>query len=135
MVTMTENSTEITSNGDSTVKDRLLDNLYTQQVKRFLLASVGAVVLAQEEIEEFVDRLVEKGEIGVKDGRKLIEETFNRRREQAKEGMDKVEKQIDDRVEKILDKMNVATKKDVDEIQSTLEKLVGQMEKATKASK
>lgn len=135
MATMTAKKTEIDTGDESPVKDRLLDNLYTQQVKRFLLASVGAVVLAQEEIEEFVNRLVEKGEIGVKDGKKLIEETFKKRREQAKDGIDKVEKQIDDRVIQILDKMNVATKKDVDDIQKTLEKLVGQMEKATKGAK
>ncbi len=118
-----------------TVKDRLLDNAWSQQVKKLLLASVGAVVLAQEEIEEFVQRLVEKGELGVKDGKRLVEETFKSRREQAKKGMDKLEKTIDDRIVKVLDRMNVATKRDVEAIQSTLDRIATQIEKASTKSK
>ena len=40
--------------------------------RKVLLAGVGAVALAQDEIEEFVNKLVERGEIAEKDGRKLI---------------------------------------------------------------
>ena len=39
-------------------------------VRRVLMAGVGAVALAQEEIDEFVGKLVERGEIAEKDGRK-----------------------------------------------------------------
>src|SRR4051812_14566433 len=49
-------------------------------LRKVALASVGAVVLAQEEIEEFVRRLVEKGEIAEKDGRTLVRDLLEKRR-------------------------------------------------------
>ncbi len=66
----------------------------TEMVRRVLLAGVGGVVLAQEEIEDFVDRLVDKGEIAEQDGKKLINDWMNARRKQTA----KVEKKVDDRV-------------------------------------
>ncbi|MBI4614785.1 MAG: phasin family protein [Planctomycetes bacterium] len=122
-----------TPEDEKSVKDRILDHAWTQQVRKVLMAGVGAVVLAQEEIEEFVNKLVDKGEIGYKDARKLVEETFQSRRDQAKKGIDKLEKTIDERIEKILDRMNVATKKDVEAVQASLQRLAGQLDKALKA--
>jgi poly(hydroxyalkanoate) granule-associated protein len=48
--------------------------------RKVLLAAVGAVALAQDEIEEYVKRLVERGEIAEKDGRALMQEVFERRK-------------------------------------------------------
>jgi hypothetical protein len=39
--------------------------------RKVLLAGVGAAVLAQDEISDFVDRLVERGEIAEQDARNL----------------------------------------------------------------
>jgi len=44
-----------------------------------LLAGVGAVSLAQEEINNFLDRLVERGELAETDARKLVREVVERR--------------------------------------------------------
>ena len=40
-----------------------------EAARRVLLAGMGAVALAQEEAEDFVNRLVERGEIAEKDAR------------------------------------------------------------------
>jgi polyhydroxyalkanoate synthesis regulator phasin len=75
--------------------------------RKVLLASIGAVALAQDEIEDFVNRLVERGEIAEKDGRKLV---MDRRKKEAEKAEDEVGK----RVEEVLDRMNVPTKADIE---------------------
>ena len=44
----------------------------TGQIRRVLLAGVGMAFLAKDEVSDFVDRLVEKGESAERDGRKLV---------------------------------------------------------------
>jgi poly(hydroxyalkanoate) granule-associated protein len=53
--------------------------------RRILLASVGAVAVAQDELEEFVDKLIERGEIAEKDGRKLMFEMKEKRKKRSQE--------------------------------------------------
>ncbi len=55
-------------------------NSLLEMARKVLLASFGAVVLAQEEVESFVEKLVERGEIAEKDGRKLLRELRERRK-------------------------------------------------------
>jgi poly(hydroxyalkanoate) granule-associated protein len=102
--------------------------------RRVLLASVGAVVLAQEEIEDFVNRLVEKGEIAEKDGKKLVKDILERRKKETA----KVEKEVDDRiesiVEKVLGRMNVPTKSDIDALSKKIGELSQKVEDLKKPS-
>ena len=81
-----------------------------EMVRKVLLASIGAVALGKEEIEDFVDRLVERGEIAEKDGRKLVREVMDRRKKEAR----KAEDELNKNVESVLDKMNVPSKGDID---------------------
>jgi poly(hydroxyalkanoate) granule-associated protein len=101
-------------------------------VRRVLMAGVGVVVLTKDEIEDFVSKLIERGEIAEQDGRRLIREVLHRQREEAAEVADKVEgvaekmqeetgKQItraesmlDQRIESILSRLNVPSKSDID---------------------
>ena len=51
---------------------------FFQLSRKVLLAGIGAAVLAQEEIENFVNRMVERGEIAEKDARQLAREIVDR---------------------------------------------------------
>jgi polyhydroxyalkanoate synthesis regulator phasin len=51
-------------------------------VHKILLAGVGAVALAQSEIELFVERLVERGELAEKDGKALVSDILDQQRRQ-----------------------------------------------------
>lgn len=82
-------------------------NRLFQASRKVLLASVGAVGLAQDEIEDFVNRLVKRGEIAEKDARKLIREVTDKRAKHAGKGAEK-------QLEKLLDRMNVPTKADIE---------------------
>ena len=88
-------------------------------VRRVLLASVGAVVLTQEEIEKFVNRLVEKGEIAERDGTKMVRDILERR----KETIEKAGDEVDDRLERILNRMSVPSKRDIDELSKKIAEL------------
>jgi poly(hydroxyalkanoate) granule-associated protein len=100
-----------------------------EAARKVLLASIGAVALAQDEIEEFVDKLVERGEIAEKDGRKLVREVMDRRQKEAH----KAEDELGKRIEEVLDRMNVPTKADIEALGekiSTLTKKVEDLKKA-----
>ena len=87
-----------------------------ETARKVLLAGVGAVALAQEEIEEFVNKLIDRGEIAERDGRKLIDELMDKRRKKTREA----EEQLDERVEDLLDRMNVPTKADIEAISAKI---------------
>jgi poly(hydroxyalkanoate) granule-associated protein len=78
-------------------------------VRKVLLASIGAVALAQDEIEDFVNKLIERGEIAEKDGKKLIRDLMEKRKGEAR----KAEEELDKRIEEILSRMNMPTKSDI----------------------
>jgi poly(hydroxyalkanoate) granule-associated protein len=85
-------------------------NRLLESARKVLMAGIGAFALAQDEIEDFVDRLVERGEIAEKDGKKLVREVMDRRKKQAEKAEDGVSK----RIEEILDRMSVPSKADID---------------------
>jgi len=63
---------------DTTDKSKSRGPLY-DTTRMILLAAVGAAALAQEEMNNFVDRLVERGELAEGDARKLVREIIDRR--------------------------------------------------------
>jgi polyhydroxyalkanoate synthesis regulator phasin len=89
--------------------------------RKVVLAAIGAAALAQDEAEDFVNRLVERGEIAEKDARKLIREVSEKRRK-------KVERELDKRLENILDHMDVPSKADIDALGTKITALTHKVE-------
>lgn len=92
--------------------------------RKILLASIGAIALAQGEVEQFVEKLVERGEIAEKDGKKLIHEILEKR----KEKLGTAEEKISKRVERILTSMNVPTRTEMDELAQKISSLSQQID-------
>lgn len=67
-------TTESEKNESKTLRDT-----FYETTRLILLAGVGAVSLAQDEMNNFVDKLVERGEMAETDARKLIKEVSERR--------------------------------------------------------
>jgi poly(hydroxyalkanoate) granule-associated protein len=101
-------------------------------VRRVLMAGIGAFVLAQEEVEEFVNRLIERGEIAEKDGRKLINEVVEKRRKKAQETGQSAQDEVDKRVEGLLDRLNIPTKGDIDALNAKVTELTEKVESLKK---
>lgn len=107
-------------------------------VRKVLQASVGAFALTVDEVEEFVARLVERGEIAEQDGRKLITDVLARRRSEAETATEKVgekvqeqtsrqwsraEAMLDHQIDSILARLNVPSKSDIEALSSKIGEL------------
>jgi poly(hydroxyalkanoate) granule-associated protein len=90
-------------------KDEKEVNPFLEGVRKVLLAGLGAAALAQDELEDFVKRLVERGEIAEQDAKKLIEETRAKRNKRS----GTAEERISKRMEELLERLNVPTKHDL----------------------
>ena len=104
-------------------------NSLLDAARKVLLASIGAVALAQDEVEDFVNKLVERGQIAEKDGRKLVNDVMERR----KKGTQAAEDELDKRLEGLLARMNVPTKSELEALSvkiSTLTKKVEELKKS-----
>lgn len=104
-------------------------NPFLEATRKVLLASIGAVAVAQEELETFVNRLVERGEIAEQDGRKLVRDLMERRKKEAK----KAEDELDKRMEEILDRMNVPTKSDIEALSAKITALTKKVDELKNA--
>ena len=106
---------------------------FSELLHRVLLASIGAVALAQEEIEDFVNRLIERGEIAEKDGKKMVNDVMDNRKKQAKKSAQKAEDEVNKQVEQILERLNVPSKADIDTLTekiASLSKKVDELKKS-----
>jgi poly(hydroxyalkanoate) granule-associated protein len=92
--------------------------------RKVLLAGVGAVVLTQEEVEKVVARLVERGEIAEKEGKKLVGEVMDKRKKETRKAEDELEKRVED----LLNRMNVPTKSDIQSLSAKIEALTKKVE-------
>lgn len=52
-----------------------------EATRKVMLAAIGAAAIAQEELDGFLSRLAERGELAERDARNLAEEMKTRRRE------------------------------------------------------
>jgi poly(hydroxyalkanoate) granule-associated protein len=81
----------------------------TEMARRVMLATIGAVALAQEEAEAFIKKLIERGEIAEKDGHKMMDDLKEKRQKKTKSAEDELES----RVSQILERTGVPTKADI----------------------
>ncbi len=104
-------------------------------VRRLMLAGVGALALSRDEAEEFINRLVERGEIAQKDAQHLIDETVERIRKTTQpqinpiqNGVATISTQVETSLEQFLNRMNIPSKRDIDELSAKIAHLAGRVE-------
>ncbi len=101
-----------------------------EAARKVLMAGIGAVALAQDEVENFINKLVERGELAEKDARKLLDEVASKR----KETTQKAESQMEKRLEDILSRMNVPTKSDIQALSEKIAALTAKVEELKKGN-
>jgi poly(hydroxyalkanoate) granule-associated protein len=97
-------------------------------LRKLALASIGAVVMAQDELEVFINKMVDRGEIAEKDARKLIDELMNRK----KEGTKKAEVEFDKRLDEALHRLNIPTRDDIELLTSKITSLAKKVDELKK---
>ena len=108
---------------EKTNQEKCASESFHGQLKRMMLATMGAAAIAQEEIEGFVNKLVEKGEIAEQEGKKWVKEIVEKRRKQTKEAVHSIEENSIESLEKFLQKFNIPSKKDVDILAKKIDEL------------
>lgn len=91
-------------------------NPMLEMARKVLLAGIGAFALTQEEVEKIVNKLIERGEIAEKDGRKLIKDIMDKRRKKTEEVRAETEDELEKRMEDMMSRMNIASKSDIDSL-------------------
>ena len=97
--------------------------------RKVMLASIGAVSLAQEEAEAFIQKLIERGELAEKDGNTLL----NDLREKRKTRMADAEVELEKRVNRLLEKMSIPTKSDFEMVSERIAALTKKVDELINA--
>ena len=100
-------------NNGSGTESREGGNLMLASLQRVLLAGVGVIVLAQEEIEEFVRRLVDRGDIAEDEGRMLVDDVMEQRNQRLQGVRAGVEGTIDRSTEEVYKRLNIPTRSEI----------------------
>jgi len=95
-------------------------NKLQEALHRVMLAAVGTVGLVQDELEHFVNKAVERGEISEKEARKTVRVVGDKRKGAGKE--------VDKRFEDVLVKMNIPTKNDLSALNDKIADLTNKVE-------
>jgi poly(hydroxyalkanoate) granule-associated protein len=120
--------TEIKTEGERT-------SSMTDMVRRMMLAAMGVVAMSRDEMEQFVDRLTERGQIAEREGRQLIREVMEKRKRQAARVEEKVSSEVESRVEQLLSRLNIPTRRDIDELSARIAELTLRVEELHRAKK
>ena len=95
-------------------------NKLQEALHRVMLAAVGTVGLVQDEVEHFVNKAVERGQIAEKEARKTVRDVSDKRKG--------AEKEVDKRFEDMLVKLNIPTKNDITALNDKIADLTKKVE-------
>lgn len=93
------------------------------QLKRVMLAGLGAVTMAQEEFESFVNKLVEKGEMAEHERKRWVKDFAEKSSKQTKDTLHAIEENTVEGLEKLLAKLNIPNKKDMEALTKRIDEL------------
>ena len=96
----------------------------TGTFRKVVLASVGAVGIAQDELNTLIKRMVERGEITEKDARKLVNDVQKEVKKRRKSGQTKAENEM----EGMMEKLNVPSKADIEDLTAQVSALSKRIE-------
>lgn len=102
---------------------KIQPNGFRSMARRWYLATVGAFAMLEEETEQLVDRLAEKGQTAEAEGKGLVRERLDTRRKEAKQQAEQMEERVDERVETVLNRMNLPSKADVRDLNRQISQL------------
>ncbi len=93
----------------------------TALIKRLLLAGVGAIALTKDEVDDFLDRLVERGELAEEEAHKMLKEVAERQEKKAQKAVEKLG--VEKKAEKVSEKADIPRKSDIDALAGRIEEI------------
>lgn len=97
----------------------------TELVHKAFLAGLGGISLAHEEVEKFVKRAIERGEVSEKEGKKLARELIEKTKKKgdASAKKSKLSQKVKSAFPKLNLKIELPSKKDFEELNSQINEL------------
>jgi polyhydroxyalkanoate synthesis regulator phasin len=96
-----------------------MEKIMLKDIRRGILAGLGAVMLSKERIEEITRRLVEEAKLSKEDARELAEELSGSGERQWKE----MEEAVNDALRKGLDNLGICRQEEVRDLKAKVESL------------
>jgi polyhydroxyalkanoate synthesis regulator phasin len=93
--------------------------------EKTMLAGLGALHVTKEQIEKWIDELVEKGKLTKEEAPKMMKDLLAK----AEENKKALETKINAGIENALTKVNLATRKDVEALNEKLEQILKELKK------
>ena len=90
-------------------------------IKRLLLAGVGAIALTKDEVDDFLDRLVKRGELAEDEAHKMLREMAERQEKRAQEAVEKLG--VEKKVGKVSEKADIPRRSDIDALADRIEEI------------
>lgn len=106
-------------------------NTLFEGLRKLVLASIGVIAMTRDEIEAFVNKLVERGELAQKDAEKLLGEVQSRLRRNATNAETQAEKvglRVEQGIEGFLNRLNIPTKRDIEDLSTKIAHLAARIE-------
>jgi poly(hydroxyalkanoate) granule-associated protein len=108
---------------------------FIELLRKMLLAGVGAIAMSRDETEQFVSKLVERGELAQKDAEKLLRDVQSRLRQsrpEVQEQAEKVTMRAQHGMEEFLNRLNIPSKRDIEELSAKIAQLAARVEELRK---
>ena len=97
-------------------------------IRKMGLFGIGAWALTEEKITEFVNDLVDRGEINKEEGKKYVNEIISARKKQKED----LEQNISTKVQDMLDKADLVTKKEIKGIEDKIDNIEAAIKELSK---
>ena len=127
---------EANGEGQQIVEDgKVANTSFAELLRKLVLASVGAVVMSRDETEQFVAKLVERGELAQKDAEKLLRDVQSRLRQgrpDVQEQAEKVTMRAQQGMEDFLNRLNIPSKRDIEDLSAKIAQLAARVEELRK---
>jgi poly(hydroxyalkanoate) granule-associated protein len=107
-------------------------NVLVDNGRKVVLAGLGVVTLAQEELTQLFKNLVERGTTTEQKTRKMVSKQVQTRQKEVRKATKRVESKVEKRFEDVLHRMNIPSKNDIEKLSrkvTTLNKKVNELSK------
>ncbi|VAW38519.1 hypothetical protein MNBD_CHLOROFLEXI01-2443 [hydrothermal vent metagenome] len=107
-------------------------NVLVDNGRKVVLAGLGVVTLAQEELTQLFKNLVERGANTEQKTRKMVSKQVETRQKEVRKASKRVESKVEKQFENVLHRMNIPSKNDIEKLSrkvTTLNKKVNELSK------
>jgi len=123
---MAEENNNVEGNGRHSL---LLDG-----ARKLFLVGLGAVMLAQDEMVDLGNKLVERGEATQEKRREMANDFISNRKKKGRQMAKKAEKDFNKQMENVLHRMNLPTRSEVRSLNNKIGRLTKKVDELNKAA-